>query len=230
MKKLWCFWANLNNLTTNRKKSLDLLYKFAGVDIELVTENSIYDLEIKECPIHEGFKYLSDTDKGDYARCYLTHHYGGGYTDIKPFTMNWNKYFDYLENPIIDLVGPPEPGPYAIAYEPAKSDYHNLVCVHKYILRKKSIISTEWYKEVNKLLDENLISLISNPGWYHPRAVSKNINPTGVFQNEDNKIYTPNYPMFWNYSGSIFHKIQHKYKYRISTSMQMEHFSIQQYR
>lgn len=232
MRKIWCFWANLENFNDNRKNALNTIRQCSGVELELVTSKTLYDYQINNSPIHKGFYYLSDTDKSDYARCYLTHHYGGGYTDLKPYKMNWSLYFDILSfNDNIDLVGCQEPGPWAIANPDCIHLYENLVSVNKFIMKKKSTISTEWFDNMNLTLDKKLIDLIENPGWYHPRAVVKTTSPTGVFDCDDTIIYNSNYPLNWGeICGLIFHKVQSKYPQKIVKNMLFEMFSRQEYR
>lgn len=231
MDRIWCFWANPHNMTYNRKNSLNMLRSYNKLKVELVNSKSIYDFEIQNNKIHEAFKYLSDTHKADYARCYLTHHYGGAYADIKPFKKQWSNYFYILNNPNIDLIGSAETSPSGVAHKESANLFQSLVSPGGFIMKQYSKISKEWMDEIHLILDSKLENLKSNPGWYHPRAVVKSTNSTGVFDPEDARVYEQNYPLDWaEICGCVFHKVQSNNLDRISNVLPPEYFSPAQYR
>ena len=219
MKKLWCFWSDVESMSDKRREALRVLKHFCGVPVELITKDNYRDYESKDFAIHEAYQYLSDTHKSDYIRFYLCHLYGGGYCDIKPFQNDWNPYFDMLTDDV-DLIGTPEIHEDHVAYTPYKSFFTELVSVNNYIMKGNSIISNDLMKNLHKFLDSKLKQLEKNPGDYHPRAVSKACDPTGVFQPNDSKVYESDYPISWNeMNGNIFHKIQYENKSRILKAM-----------
>lgn len=234
-KKIWCYWSDLNNISKNRKNCLDILKNNCGVDLELVTNKSFVDYQINNFPIHKGFYYLSDTHKSDYARAYLAYCYGGGYSDVKPYRFNWSKHFELLADECIELVGRAEVSPDHIA---SKNDeclkfYNKLVSVCCYIIKKQGKISTEWINKVHILMDLNYDKLKQNPGHYHPRAVNKLVDHSGVFQPEEkiNLTKTTDYPIGWNdLAGGIFHDLQFKYLEKIKQSFPCEIYYPHQYR
>lgn len=231
METIWCFWAKPENMTQNRINSLNLLKSINKNKVELVNSKSFFDYEVENNKIHDAFVYLSDTHQSDYARCYLTHNYGGAYSDIKPFKKQWFDYFYILNNFNIDLVGTKEPGPGGVAYIPSAHLYEYLVSPGGFIMKKYSSISTQWMDEINKVLDDKLELLKSNPGWYHPRAVSKQCSRSGVFDSVDTYVHKENYPLHWaEICGCIFHKVQSNNLNRISNVLPPEYFSTFQYR
>jgi hypothetical protein len=91
-KIIYCFWTGDNQLTPNRINGLKTMKENLNVDIKLIDKNNLNDYIIPEHPLHDGYKYLSLNHKSDYLRCYFMNFYGGGYSDIKPFSKenNWS--------------------------------------------------------------------------------------------------------------------------------------------
>jgi mannosyltransferase OCH1-like enzyme len=89
-RKIYCVWVGENTaMNENRINGLESIRKNSGVEVVLVNNDNLNSFVKEGHPIHEGFKYLSDVHKSDYLRCYLMHHYGGGYSDIKP--CSWKR-------------------------------------------------------------------------------------------------------------------------------------------
>ena len=216
---IWTFWANEKTMSGTRKKAFQTLVNNSEVQVELITDNNYLSFEDSNLPIHKAYQYLSDTHKSDYLRFYLCHIYGGGYSDIKPFPFSWAKYFKLI-NEDIDLVGSPEIKETDIASQDHKKYFKDLISVHHFIMKKNCKISLSIISEINKILDTKYELLKNNNGNYHPRAVSKELDRTGVYQPTENKIYESNYPLSWNeINGRVFHKIQYENKDRICKQM-----------
>ena len=133
--KVYCWWTGDNELSPNRKRSLAAMKKIHGDALVFINRDNLENYIVSGYPLHEGYKYLSEIQKGDYLKCYFMHHYGGGYSDIKQFrpAMSWKPYFDKLnQNNDLYAMGYPEKEPGHVAYlEDCRLDPKNSVhCVH----------------------------------------------------------------------------------------------------
>lgn len=234
--KIWCFWTGNSAMSPARSNSLQTLKNSSQCEVVLVDKSNIHDFVKKDFPLHKAYSLLSDTHKADYLRSYFMLHYGGGYSDIKPFSFNWLPYFDLLNNESIDLIGRAEIAPDHIgSNDPeCKNNYYKLVSVTNFILRKNCDISNEWLSQIHRILDEKFEKLKHSPGTYHPRAVCRMQDPLGVFQPNQNMIYqhdSKDYPLRWaEICGEIFHSIQNKHTIKIFAGMPLQIFSPHQYR
>lgn len=231
--KLWCFWADQKTMSPSRKNALHILENSCDVDLILVTNQNYKKYESPEFPIHPAYEFLSDTHKADYMRFYLCHTLGGGYADIKPFTFSWKCYYELI-NQDTDLVGSPELHPTHVAFPEYQQHYRDLISVHHFVMKQNSVISNSIMDEIHDILDTNLSMLKKNPGHYHPRAVNKTIDKSGVFQpDHDSYIGVTDYPLKWNeICGAVFHKVQYEHKQRINKAMSSEYnlYAPSQYR
>jgi len=73
--KLYCFWTGTNNMTENRIRNLKTLNN-TGFDVVLITQDNLNSYLLNGYPLHKGYKYLSETHKADYLRCYFMNFYG----------------------------------------------------------------------------------------------------------------------------------------------------------
>ena len=109
-RNLYSFWVGNNNLVMNQNRinGIESLKNNSKVNYILVTNENLQDFIFDEYPLHPGYQHLSDVHKADYLRTYFMHHHGGGYTDIKPCSWDWNPYFDQLESSDAFGIGAPE--------------------------------------------------------------------------------------------------------------------------
>ena len=118
-RKIYCFWTGSNEMSENRRRSLDSMEEITGCKVLCIYKDDIKKYIIPEHPLHEAYEYLSETHKADYLRTYFMHFYGGGYSDIKRSSGSWLKAFDDLENSDkwingyseitpLHIAGPPE--------------------------------------------------------------------------------------------------------------------------
>ncbi len=178
-KVIYCFWTGGNDLTVNRKTSLDILKKYSGVEIQLITPLNLEDYILEDYPLHEAYQYLSLVHRSDYLRCYFMYHYGGGYTDIKANYNNWKNAFDLLnDNHDKAVIGYPEIKKEDIGYiksfvdkknakkinKDMKKNYYLMIGNCSYIFKPKSLFAKLWYDELHLRLDENLHLLKKHPG------------------------------------------------------------------
>lgn len=151
-------------MSTTRQSCLTSLKEISGVEVKLVTKQEIKDWILPDHPLHPAFEYLSEVHKADYLRTYFMNFYGGGYSDIKKPSTDWNKYFDEMDkNPEIWMCGYGEQSPHDIAFQPLANHWNELVGNGCYISRKQTPLTKEWYSEMIRLLDSKLEDLIKNP-------------------------------------------------------------------
>jgi hypothetical protein len=179
----------------------------SGVKVILVTENNLSNFIIDEYPLHPGFEFLSSTHKSDYLRSYFMYHYGGGYTDIKNCTEDWNIYFEILDNSNKSFIGYQERRYKDIAYRPYREFFNELVGNGAFIFKPRTEFAKKWINETHIILDSRLELLTLNPGTYHPRAIYGGVQGLPDIFNESK------YPLQWNeIMGRVFHKIQYENK------------------
>jgi phosphorylcholine metabolism protein LicD len=160
----WIFWFGSDIIPDTRLYLIDKMKQTLGVKIILITCDNIKEY-IKE-PIHAGVPYLSGIQKSDYFRSYFLFHYGGGYSDIKNPTENWQKYFDILDtNPSIHVIGSPEiiGVPYPPGHEYRKDWYKYLICNCHFICKPHSNYMEDLMNEQHKVLDLHYKQLSERP-------------------------------------------------------------------
>ena len=203
-RQIFCFWTNTNEMTVNRKAALDGLRNKSGCKVILVQPDNLKEYILKDHPLHPAYEYLSETHKSDFLRTYFMHFHGGGYSDIKKSSGDWNKAFDdimkdnnsiingYHEPSIDDVVGD----------EHTKSLWREIPGNCAYIIRPRTEFTHTWYSTVISLLDSKLPLLKQNPS-KHPRAGSS-------------PELSPGYPVAWTEMlGDIFHPLTCKYRDKI---------------
>lgn len=201
---IYCFWTGGNQMSTNRIECLDNLRNKSECEVLLIQPNDLEKYILTKSPLHPAYKYLSETHKADYLRTYFMHYYGGGYSDIKKTTGSWKKSFNDLKsNENVWICGYKEVEN-GVAYGPLGSKWYDLVGNCAYICKPKTPLTTEWYNDMLKLLDEKHEQLKLNPST-HPQENSNTISK---------------YPIEWNEMlGRIFHRICYKYKDHILNTL-----------
>ena len=58
----------------------------------------------EKSPLHPAYNYLSSVHKADYLRCYLMHHHGGAYSDIKVIENSLYYLLNSLKKVIVSLM------------------------------------------------------------------------------------------------------------------------------
>jgi hypothetical protein len=206
-RPVYAFWFS-ESMTENRALSLEKLRESCKNLVLLNTEEFLgYNHE--ELPIHEGFKYLTDNHKSDYARAYMMYFYGGGYSDIKPNEFDWDPYFDKLFTSRADAIGYAEKKEDDLAVYPnndeeknfVKNNYQKFMGNGHYIFKPKTDIAFKWITEIHKKMDNNYDNLINNPG------VTVHITDPRY------REILKDYPFEWNeVGGRILHRLQYEYR------------------
>jgi hypothetical protein len=204
-RKLYMFWTGSNEMSDARKRAVESARSTCGVEFVLKVANEVHDLELNDHPFHEAYEYLSLTHKADYLRTYVMHHHGGGYSDVKMLSFDWNPYFDELERSDALAMGYREIRAMDIAVVPndpmafeIKNHYAQLMGNGNYIFKPNTAFTREWMERLHLKLDEKFQDLKHNPA-RHPQE----------FKNArfiDGSV--SNYPLRWaEILGEIFHKV-----------------------
>jgi len=196
----------------NRLRCLNSLRRNSGCNVILVQEDNLKDWIIPKT-IHPSYQYLSFTHRADYLRCYFSHYYGGGYSDIKNCSFQWSPYFDLLHQKSDALmVGYPEQHRKDVAIESTISNipYMILPGMCQFIFKSNTSLTRNWLQNVHTTLDHHYHSLQKYPGTYHPRAVNGGVHSRNL---ADKLLYRGSkYPLFWNeILGSILHPLLYTY-------------------
>ena len=194
-----------------RQKCIDSI-KNLGVDFVLITEDNLKNYIKDGFPLHPAFYYLSGIDRSDYLRAYLMHHYGGGYTDVKPYDSDkdWTSSFEKINNnENIWILGHSEAETKDIACHTfhkldnenwtcrdVKKNAENLINNAHYICRPYTKLTYEWINRLHLNLTKKINKLIDNPPPSHRCC----------FNHEGG------YPLRWAEScGEILHPLEHIY-------------------
>ena len=158
-RNLYSFWVGHNNLVMNQNRinGLESIKNNSNVNFILINNENLPDYILEGHPLHQGFNYLSDVHKADYLRTYFMHHYGGGYTDIKPCSWDWNTYFDQLENSDAFGIGAPEDeGELSVTLKQRAwlgKHWDKLVSNDLYIFKPNTEFTTKWYNKLLEIMD-----------------------------------------------------------------------------
>lgn len=168
---IYALWTGANPLTPNRQAGLATLQATAGIPVVLVTPETLVDHLVPGYPLHPAYEHLSLVHRSDYLRCYLMHHHGGGYADIKRYTHDWSAAFDQLDrDPEALAVGYHEEHASDVGHVGGRLEadlqrYHRLLIGNgAFVMRPRSALTTLWWDEVNRLLDRVAEQLAAHPG------------------------------------------------------------------
>mgnify|MGYP006136987643 CR=1 FL=1 len=224
---LFILWID-GELTQNRKDAINSIIKTTECNVILITKKNLNNYILKDYPLHKGFKYLSIIHKSDYLRCYLMHHYGGGYSDLKQAKSSWlSSYKKIKNNKNIWAVGLKGPENFGIAYpeefnreqrNELKQNHKNLIGVGYFIYKPRTPLTYEWYDNLNKRMDYYYEDLKKYPAKYTRESYDR--PPKKWCKDETNpellKLKCPKertkYPISWNrILGQINYPLQLKY-------------------
>lgn len=208
-KVVWVFWTGHNEMSENRKRSMQVLASKIGLPIKLVTPDNLSEYILPEAPLHPAYQYLSLVHKSDYLRCYFMHFHGGAYTDVKECQYDWQPIWQELADSSAYMIGYPEIRPEDIVQhesqkinQDTKRCFSQMVGNGAYICRPNTALTRDWYAELQKRMDKYADLLAQNPG--------------NVLGDNDG------YPIAWaGILGSIFHPLYLKYNHRILRNPQL---------
>jgi hypothetical protein len=238
--RIYCWWLNEENMSQNRQNSLDNLRQVTECEIIFINKNNLKNYILPDYPLHEGFHYLSEIQKGDYLKCYFMHHYGGGYSDIKKTLGSWIEFFNLLNsNENLYAIGygekdsghvaklenctlNPKKSQYCLDYSTNKDgtewsseqivqNWNFLIGNGAFICKKNTPFTNDWWNGLNEKMDGYLEKLKQFPSKWE-RDARGHINPI------TNEI--SNYPISWAViNGNIFHPLCLKYKNNIQRNL-----------
>ena len=199
---IYTFWTGTNKIPSNRQECLDDLIANCGCKVQLVNPGNLASFILPDSPLHPGYQYLSDVHRSDYLRCYFMHFYGGGYSDMKATSGDWNMAFEDINaNNNILINGYHELSPDGVTSgEYPKSLWKEIPACGAYIIRPNTDFTREWYNQMISLMNNKLEQLKANPAT-SPRATPES---------------QPGYPIGWSeILGDIFHPLTCNYRDRI---------------
>lgn len=203
---IYTCWTGDNAMSENRQRGLASLRALnPDIEVVLVTPENLAQFVIHSAPLHPAYEHLSLVHRSDYLRCYLLHHHGGGYADIKTFRRPWASFFDQLDaNPAAWLLGYREIASDMTARlkgrlgNDIRRHYRLMVGNGAYIARPGSPFTTEWYAELHRLLDGFEDELARHPGDQLGRNVGYPIKWEAILANITA-------PLSLKYSDRIIH-------------------------
>lgn len=169
---IYIFWTGENEMSEQRKKSIQTLEKKSDVKVQVVSPDNVLAYIKPAFPLHCAYNYLSLVHKSDYLRCYFMLHYGGGYSDVKACRKSWKASFNKLNNgkhyalgyrEILGGLATLDKKNGKIRYD-VKRYYFKTLGVCSFIFKPNSPIAEEWMCELNSRLDILQDDLIRNPG------------------------------------------------------------------
>lgn len=207
-RTVFCLWTGEELMSDNRLRSVWTIFRNTGCPVAFIDRNTLSEWVRPGFPLHPAFPFLSSTHKADYLRCYLMHHYGGGYTDIKPTTRKWGEFFDLLENSDKLALGYREL-PHGIPHvcgefgDLLRKSHAELIGLCAFIFKKNTALTAEWLAQTERLLDAKLLLLRQHPA-IHPLDQTGVVLPNGE---------TSPYPLRWaEMLGEIFHPLIYHYR------------------
>jgi hypothetical protein len=206
---VFCIWAGSNPMSTQRIQALFSIYNHVACPIAYLNHVTLWKWQRPEAPFHPAFEYLSETHKADYLRVYLMHHYGGGYTDIKNTSTDWNAHFNALAMSDQLCAGYTEISPHSVAKvggeveSRLKENYQQLIGLCSFIFKPRTPITRAWLERTHVLLDHKLHSLQTSPASFPQDQLGITL-PDGS---------ASSYPIRWTEMlGDIFHPLILEYK------------------
>jgi hypothetical protein len=190
-------------MSSQRIQALWSIYNNTRCPVVYINHQSLRDWEKPESPYHPAFEYLSDTHKSDYIRCYLMHHYGGGWADIKHTSADWRPQFAKLRSSNALALGyqeiadgiPHIKGPLG---DELRANYRQNIGLCAFIFKRNSVITKEWYDALINKLNERLPELKQHPA-NHTQDQLNTILSNGT---------RSRYPLRWaELLGEIFHPL-----------------------
>jgi hypothetical protein len=208
---IFCAWTGTNSMSAQRIQALWSIYSNTRCPVVFVNRQSLKCWEKTDSPFHPGYEYLSDTHKSDYLRCYLMHHFGGGWTDVKHTTADWRPLFAELRRSSALALGYQELAdgiPHLdnpLGDELRKHHLKNIgLCA--FIYKRYSNITYDWYRQVHVLMDHCFEELRANPAT-QPQEVLGMKLPNNTHSN---------YPLRWaQILGEILHPITFRNKEKL---------------
>ena len=200
---IFSVWTGTNPMSANRVAGLTTLRDSAGIDVRLVTVHNLGEFLVPGVPLHPSYHHLSLVHRADYLRCYLMHHHGGGYADLKRYQATWVPAFRLLDHDASRLaVGYNEWRSSDVALVGGRLEwdlrrhYRSVLGTCAFIMRPRSPLTRLWWDELNRRLDAAAGPLAAHPG--------------------DERGTNPGYPLAWTeVLGDILHPLELRFADRL---------------
>jgi hypothetical protein len=205
-RTVFCLWTGPELMSEPRLQAIWSIFSNTGCPVAFVNPGTLEDWVREGHPLHPAYPHLSSVHKSDYLRCYLMHHYGGGYTDVKHTTKRWEGFFRALEASdklALGYVEVPHGIPHLSgeAGDRIRRAHAELIGLCAFIFKRRTALTGAWLERTERLLDAKLPELRASPA-RHP------MDQTGV-RLPDGSIST--YPLRWaELLGEIFHPLIHE--------------------
>ncbi|MBB6253644.1 hypothetical protein [Nitrospirillum iridis] len=208
---VFCLWTGPEIMSDARMRALWTIFRNTGCAVAFITRDTVADWVKPGFPLHPAWPYLSSTHKADYLRCYLMHHYGGGYTDIKSTSKKWGPFFDQIAGSDKLALGYQELA-HGIPHitgdfgDLLRRSHHELIGLCAFIFKRGTPLTAAWLARTEALLDAKLPELQHHPA-IHP------LDQTGILLPDG----TPSpYPLRWaELLGEIFHPLTYEHRHQL---------------
>jgi hypothetical protein len=181
-------------MSPQRAQCLQDLRRISECNVIFITPDTLSRYILPDHPLHEGYQYLSETQKGDYLKAYFMNFYGGGYSDIKTPTGSWVSFFEKMNSSDAWICGYKEIDG-GVAYKPYVHLWRELIGNGAYICKPNTPLTNEWYSGMLKVMDQHLPELRLHPAKFPQDCKEKGLG----------------YPIEWNeLNGRVFHKVIYK--------------------
>jgi hypothetical protein len=215
---LFCAWTDSNPLSATRQAAVNTMESITETKVHFLTPDTLHHWIKPDYPLHHAYPFLSAVHKSDYLRCYLMHHYGGGWIDVKPATHSWKAQFDELNSSNAWILGYKEIGPDGIANIPDKELYramqtrsHTMIGCGAFLCKPYSLLTQQWMDAVHYTLDEMYDALVLHPA-KHPRDHCNDIQ----------EGLQSKYPLRWTQlMGDIFHPLVYVHNQYVKQGLPM---------
>lgn len=221
-QRIFAFWLGGHPLTPRRAAQADALRK-VGLDLVLIDDATAADWEVAGHPFHPAFRLLSPIHRADYLRCYLMHHHGGAYADLKLFEGSWLPAMAAFDDPSVWANGYPEYRwgvasfgvPATPRYQPwrvrwwryryLQLRYRSLIGIAGFAFRPGTPLTRAWLTEVEARLTRLQPALERNPGRYAKERAG-----------DVNDGVVSHYPVPWSsLLADVLHPLLYRYRHHV---------------
>ncbi|MBK9475373.1 MAG: hypothetical protein IPL94_03795 [Tetrasphaera sp.] len=170
-RRIFVIWAGENPMSQARVRNLEEIRTVNhDLEIVLVTPDTLGQWVLPDAPLPAEYANLSFVHRADYLRCYLLHHHGGGYIDLKRPLHPWRGAFERLEASDAWLLGYTErsrlniPAVGGELYRDLRGSSQQLFGYGGLIARRHTALSSEWERRARAVLATHGAALEAHPG------------------------------------------------------------------
>ncbi|APF40412.1 hypothetical protein BHE16_04605 [Neomicrococcus aestuarii] len=170
-QRIFVLWTGDNEMSDNRKRSLDHLTENFSAEVTLVTPSNLNEWVVSTHPLHPAYEKLSLIHRSDYLRAYLAYHHGGGYVDLKSIRGDLGQLIGRINsNPALWGGGMRELGSHNVGEalggslpKEQRVNHSRHLWASCYAFRPKNRFTGEWLSEVERRLSYFEPLLTQNP-------------------------------------------------------------------